>query len=44
MIICGSNMFEFVVSKNMGKKLIKKPMKGGGSMEDRNTFMSNANC
>ena len=34
-------MFEFSVSKNMGKKGYNK---GGGSKEGSNTFMSNTNC
>jgi hypothetical protein len=40
MVICGSYMFEFSISKDMKKKCNK----GGGSMEGRDTFMSNTNC
>ena len=39
MVICGSYMFEFSVSKDM-KKWYNK---GGGSREGSGTFMSNTN-
>jgi hypothetical protein len=41
MIICGSYMFEFSVSKDMKKRIYNR---GGGSREGSNTFMSNNNC
>ena len=46
MIICGSCMFEFGVSKNMKKKkkIIVSVRKGGGSREGSITFMYNTNC
>jgi len=41
MVICGSYMFEFSVSKDMKRKGNNK---GGGSREGSSTFMSNTNC
>jgi hypothetical protein len=41
MLICGSYMFEFSVSKDMKKKGHNK---GSGSREGSGTFMSNTNC
>ena len=41
MVICGSYMFEFSVSKDMKKKGYNK---GGGNKEGSGTFMSNTNC
>ena len=41
MVMCGSYMFEFSVSKGMKRKdIIRK----GGGREGSATFMSNANC
>ena len=40
MLICGTYMFEFSVSKDMKSMLHKKR---GGSMEDSGTFISNDN-
>jgi hypothetical protein len=40
MVICGSYMFEFSVSKDMEKKAYSK---GGGSREGSGTFRSNTN-
>jgi hypothetical protein len=40
MVICGSYMFEFSVSKDMKKRYNK----GGGSREGRDMFMSNTTC
>ena len=40
MVVCGCYMFEFSVSKDMKKWLIK----GGGIREGSGTFVSNANC
>ena len=39
MVICGSYMHKFSVSKNMGKKL--RMIKGGGNREGSGAFMSN---
>jgi len=47
MVICGSYMFEFSISKDVKKNNNDKRrihMKGGGSREDGNTFISNTNC
>jgi hypothetical protein len=41
MVICGSYMFEFSVSKDM-KFMIHR--KGGDNREGRGLFMSNTNC
>jgi hypothetical protein len=41
MVICGSYMFEFGVSKDMKSMLHKK---GGGNMESSDTFVSNTDC
>jgi hypothetical protein len=41
MVMCGSNMFKFSVSKDMTKRGYNK---GGGSREGTGTFMSNIDC
>ena len=41
MVICGSYMFEYSVSKGMKKKGYNK---GGGSRKGSGTFMSYTNC
>ena len=41
MVLCGSYMFEFSVSKDM-KSMIH--WMGAGSREGRGTFMSKTNC
>ena len=41
MVICGSYMLGFDVSKHMKQKGYNK---GGGSREGSGTFMSNINC
>ena len=41
MLICGSYMFDFSVSKDMKSMLLRK---GGDNREGSNTFMSNTNC
>ena len=41
MLICGSYMFEFSVSKDMVSMF---HMKGGGNREGSGTFTSNTNC
>ena len=41
MVICGSYMFDFSVSKDMKSML---HMKGVDNKEGSNTFMSNNNC
>ena len=41
MIICGSYIFDFNVSKDMKKKGYNKR---GGSRKGNNTFTSNTNC
>ena len=41
MVICGSYMHEFSVSKDMKKIMDSKE---GGSREGSGTFMSNTNC
>jgi hypothetical protein len=41
MVICGSYMFEFSVSKDMKKKDLIREV---GSKEGSGTFMSNTNC
>jgi len=42
MVICGSSMHEFSVSKDMKKKTIIKE-KSGGSREGGNAILSNTN-
>jgi hypothetical protein len=41
MVICGSYMFEFSVSKDIKSML---HVKGGSSREGSGTFMFNTNC
>ena len=41
MVICGSYMFEFSVSKDMKSMLHQK---GGGNREGSGTFISNTSC
>ena len=41
MVICGSYMFEFSVSKDMIKNIY---IKGGGNREGGSTFMSSIEC
>jgi len=47
MVICGSYVFEFTVSKDMKKSQVHWNScflrKGGGSREDNGTFMFNTN-
>ena len=40
MLICGSSMFEFIVSKNMKKRYNK----GSGDRENSGTFMPTTYC
>jgi hypothetical protein len=44
MVICGSYMFEFSVSKGMKRILKIYKNIGGGSRKGNTTFMSNTNC
>jgi hypothetical protein len=43
MVICGSYMFEFSVSKDM-KERKKRYNKGGDNRKGSGTFMSSTNC